>query len=96
MIDKYPAVIARCAGVADVVTAVNFAREHDLLTAIRGGGHNVAGSAMCDDGIVIDLSAMRGVLVDPETRTARAQAGATWGDVDRETQVFGLIAPGGI
>jgi len=96
MIDKHPAVIARCMGVADVVTAVTFAREHDLLTAIRGGGHNVAGSALCDDGIVIDLSAMRGVLVDPETRTARAQAGATWGDVDRETQVFGLIAPGGI
>ncbi len=96
MIDKRPAVIARCSGVADVITAVDFARDNDLLVAIRGGGHNVAGLGVCDHGIVIDLSDMRSVRVDPENRTARAEAGATWGDVDRETQAFGLIAPGGV
>jgi hypothetical protein len=96
MIDRRPAVIARCTGVADVVVAVDFAREYDLLVAVRGGGHGVAGSAVCDDGIVIDLSEMNGVVVDPEARTAYAQAGATWGDVDRETQAFGLVTPGGV
>ncbi|WP_416840942.1 FAD-binding oxidoreductase [Haloferax sp. DFSO52] len=96
MIDKHPALIARCRGVADVVSAITFARENDLLVAIRGGGHNVAGTALCDDGLVIDLSEMRSVRVDPDRRTAWVQAGATWADVDRETQLFGLAAPGGV
>jgi len=96
MIDKRPALIARCSGVRDVISAVNFARENDLLVAVRGGGHNVAGTAVCDDGLVIDLSEMRGVWVDPEERTAWAQAGATWADVDHETQAFGLATPGGV
>jgi hypothetical protein len=96
MIDKRPALIVRCSGVADVIDAVNFARTHDLLVAIRGGAHNVAGNACCDDGIMIDLSLMKAVRVDPRARTARVQGGATWGDVDRETQAFGLVAPGGV
>lgn len=96
MIDKYPALIARCAGVADVIEAVNFAREEQLLVAVRGGGHNVAGHATCDGGIVIDLSAMKGIHVDPEKRTVRAQGGVTWGEIDRETQIFGLAVPGGV
>ncbi|MFC7239035.1 FAD-binding oxidoreductase [Saliphagus sp. GCM10025317] len=96
MIDKRPALISRCRGVADVISAVNFAREHDLAVAIRGGGHNVAGTAVCDDGLVIDLSEMRSVWVDPDERTAWVQAGATWADVDLETQAFGLATPGGV
>ncbi|HML22442.1 MAG TPA: FAD-binding oxidoreductase [Aggregatilinea sp.] len=96
MIDKYPAMIARCTGVADVIAAVNFAREHNILVAVRGGGHNVAGHATCDGGLVIDLSAMKGIHVDPVKRTARADGGVTWGELDRETQVFGLAAPGGV
>lgn len=96
MIDKYPGLILRCTGVADVIDAVNFACEHDLLVAVRGGGHNVAGSAVCDGGSVIDLSAMTGVWVDPDERTAWVHAGATLGDVDRETQAFGLAAPLGV
>jgi FAD/FMN-containing dehydrogenase len=95
MIDKHPALIARCTGVADVIAAVNFARTYRLRVAIRGGGHNVAGSAICEGGLVIDTSPMKGVHVDPQARTVRAQAGATWGDVDRETQVSGLATPGG-
>ena len=96
LIDKRPAMIARCAGVADVVSAINFARNNDLPVAVRCGGHNVSGKAVCDDGIVIDLSQMKGIRVDPKTRTVRAQGGATWGDFDRETQVFGLASPGGV
>jgi FAD/FMN-containing dehydrogenase len=96
MIDKYPALIARCTGVADVIAAVNFAREHDLLVAVRGGGHNVAGHGTCDGGLVIDLSAMKGIHVDPDMRIARAEGGVTWGELDRETQVFGLATPGGV
>lgn len=96
MIDKYPALIARCTCVADVVAAVNFAREQKLVVAVRGGGHNVAGHATCDDGIVIDLSPMQDIQVDPSTRTARAQGGATWGVLDAVTQVYGLAAPGGV
>lgn len=96
MIDKRPALIARCADVPDVVAAVNFAREHELPAAVRGGGHGVTGTAVCDDGLVIDLSAMRNVQVDPENRTARAEGGATWGDFDQATQRFGLATTGGI
>ena len=96
MIDRRPAAVARCRGVADVVACVRFAADHGLLPAVRGGGHNVAGFGTCDGGLVIDLSAMRGVRVDPERRTVRAEGGATWADLDRETQVFGLAAPGGI
>src|SRR5262245_35449440 len=95
-IDRRPACIARCTGTADVVAAVRFAREHDLEIAVRGGGHNVAGTALCDDGLVVDLSAMRAVSVDPANRTARVQGGALWGDVDHETQAHGLATTGGI
>jgi FAD/FMN-containing dehydrogenase len=95
-IDRHPRLIARCAGTPDVIAAVRFAREHDLDIAIRGGGHNVAGTAVCEGGIVIDLSAMRGVRVDPGGRTAWVQGGALWGDVDRETQAYGLATTGGI
>lgn len=96
MIDRQPALIVRCRGVADVVASVRFAREHQLLLAVRGGGHNVAGFGTCDGGLVIDLSPLRGVRVDPEGKTVRAGGGATWADVDRETQLFGLAVPGGI
>ncbi|MBA3414874.1 MAG: FAD-binding oxidoreductase [Chloroflexia bacterium] len=95
LIDRHPVLIARCSGTADVVAAVNFACEHDLLVSVRGGGHNVAGTATNDGGIVIDLAPMRGVRVDPAARTVRVQGGATWGDVDRETQLFDLATPGG-
>ncbi len=95
-IDKHPGLIARCLGVADVVQAVKFAAANNLLVAVRGGGHNVAGRALCDKGLVIDLSAMRGVLVDPDTRTVRVQGGATLGDLDRETHLHGLAVPMGI
>jgi FAD/FMN-containing dehydrogenase len=95
-IDRYPRLIARCIGTTDVVAAVRFAQHHDLEVAIRGGGHNVAGTAVCDDGIVIDLSAMRGVRVDPKGRSASVQGGALWGDVDNETQAHGLATTGGI
>ncbi len=95
LIDKRPALIARCAGVRDVIDSVTFARENDLLVAVRGGGHNVAGNAVCDSGLAIDLSPMKRIRVDPERRTVRAQGGATWADLDRETQVFGLATPGG-
>jgi FAD/FMN-containing dehydrogenase len=95
-IDRRPACIARCRGTADVAAAVRFARDRDLEIAIRGGGHNVAGTAVCDDGIVIDLSAMRAVSVDPVERTALVQGGALWGDVDHETQAHGLATTGGI
>ena len=96
MIDKRPALIVRCTGTADVVTAVNFARENDLLLAVRGGGHNAAGSATCDDGMLIDLSLMNGVIVDSAARTAFVQGGATLGDVDHETQLHGLATPLGV
>ena len=96
MIDKRPALIVRCTGPADVIDAVKFARAHDLLVSVRGGGHNVSGNALIDDGMVIDLSQMRGIRVDPNSRTVRAQAGATLGELDRETQVFGLAVPSGI
>ena len=95
-IDRHPACVARCSGVADVVAAVRFARNRELEIAVRGGGHNVAGTAVCDDGIVIDLSAMRAVWVDPAGRTAWVQGGALWADVDHETQAHGLATTGGI
>jgi FAD/FMN-containing dehydrogenase len=96
MIDRRPALIARCAGVADVIAAVGFAREQGLPIAIRGGSHNVTGHAVCDGGVVVDLSGMKGIRVDPEKRTARAEGGCTWGDLDHATHAFGLAAPGGI
>ncbi len=96
MIDKKPRVIVRCSGVADVIDAVNFARDNQLVIAVRGGGHNVAGNAVCDDGMMIDLSQMRSVKVDPDERTAWVQGGANLGDLDRETQLFGLVAPAGV
>ena len=96
MFDRRPALIARCSGVPDVIDAVRFARRHHLLTAVRAGGHSVAGNSMCNDGLVIDLSRMNNVTVHRNRRIARVQAGATWGDVDRETQAFGLATPGGI
>jgi FAD/FMN-containing dehydrogenase len=92
MIDRRPALIARSLGVADVLACVNFAREHDLMLSIKGGGHNISGLAVCEGGLMLDMSRMRGVWVDPATRTARAQAGCLLGDVDRETQVHGLAA----
>jgi FAD/FMN-containing dehydrogenase len=96
MIDKRPALIARCAGTADVLDTVRFARDHALTVAVRGGGHSVAGLSTCDHGMVIDLSRMNAVQVDPAARRVRVQGGAIWADVDRETQPFGLMAPGGV
>jgi FAD/FMN-containing dehydrogenase len=96
MIDKRPAIIARCTGTADVITAVNFARDNNLLTAVRGGGHNIAGSALCEGGFLIDLSLMRSVHVNPRAKTAWVGPGATLGDVDHETQAFGLATSTGI
>ncbi len=95
MIDKRPALITRCAGVADVIQSINFARANKLLVAVRGGGHNVGGKAICDGGLVIDLSRMKGIRVDPTRRTVRAEPGLTWGEFDRETQAFGLATTGG-
>lgn len=96
MIDKHPALMAQCAEPADVIASVNFAREHDLLLSVRGGGHNVAGTALAEQGMVIDLSTMRRVRVDPDRKTARVEGGATLGDVDQETQAFGLATPLGL
>jgi FAD/FMN-containing dehydrogenase len=96
MIDRRPAAIVRCADVADVKAAVNFARQDGLTVAIRGGGHNGAGLAVCDQGLVIDLSSMKGVRVDPENRTVRVEPGCTQGDVDHATHAFGLAVPAGI
>ncbi len=93
---RRPALIAQCSGTADVVDAVNFAREHDLAVAVRGGGHSIAGLSTIEDGMLIDLSAMRGVQVDPEQRLAHVQGGAVLGDLDRETQAFGLATPVGV
>jgi FAD/FMN-containing dehydrogenase len=95
-IDKRPALFARCATPEDVITAVTFAREHDLEVAVRGGGHNVAGKALCDGGIVIDCSPMKGIEVDRSACTARVHSGVVWGELDRETQAHGLATAGGI
>jgi len=94
--DSRPALIARCAGVADVLRAVELARSEHLLVAVRGGGHSLPGFSTCDDGLVIDLSGMQSVHVDPEARTARVEAGATWNAFDREAQEFGLATTGGL
>ncbi len=96
MIDHRPALIARCAGAADVVTCVDFARAHGLEVSIRGGGHNVSGKAVCDGGLMIDLAAMRSVRVDPRRRAAQAEPGLTLADLDRDCQRFGLATPTGI
>jgi hypothetical protein len=96
MIDKHPAMILRCAGAADVLAAVSFAQEHSLLVSIRSGGHGIAGKAICDDGLVIDLSRMKGIRVDPEQSTVRAEPGLTLGEFDRETQGFGLATTLGV
>jgi FAD/FMN-containing dehydrogenase len=96
MIDRKPGLIVKCKNADDVVTAVSYARDYKLPVSIRGGGHNVAGHAVCDDGVMINLSLMRGVQVDVEKRCARVEGGATWGDVDAETQKFGLATPGGL
>ena len=96
MIDRRPALIARCAGSSDVMAAVGFARREGLTVAVRGGGHNVAGNATCDGGLVIDLSPMKGVRVDAEARAARAEGGLTWGEFDQQTQAFGLATTGGL
>ena len=95
-IDRRPGIIPRCAGVADVRDAVQFARDQDLLVAVRGGGHSFPGLSVCDDGIVIDLGPMKGIRVDPSAGTVRAQAGVLLGELDRETQAFGLAVPAGI
>lgn len=94
--DKHPALVVRCAGAADVLSAVAFARDRDLTVAVRGGAHSIAGFSTCDDGIVIDLSPMKGAFVDPDRRRAVVQPGLTWGDLDHETQAFGLAVPGGL
>jgi FAD/FMN-containing dehydrogenase len=95
-IDRHPGCIACCTGVADVVAAVGFARERELLVAVRSGGHGVGGHSLCEGGLVIDLSPMKGIRVDPVARTARAEAGVLWGELDRETQLHGLATVGGI
>ncbi len=96
MIDRHPALVVRCAGVADVQRAVAFARKYALLTAIKGGGHNIAGNAVCEGGLLIDLSSLRSVRVDPVARVAHVEPGATLADFDHECQAFGLATPVGI
>src|SRR5512134_1374922 len=96
MVDRRPALVVHCAGVNDIKQAVDFARSHGLLTSVKGGGHNIAGNAVCDGGLLIDLSGMRSVHVDPETRVAYVEPGATLGDFDFEAQAFGLATPLGI
>jgi FAD/FMN-containing dehydrogenase len=96
MIDRKPALAVRCAGAADVIRAVNFARDNDLVVAVRGGGHNIAGNAVCDGGLQIDLSLMKSVRVDPVSRTARVEPGVTLGEFDKEAQAFALATPLGI
>src|SRR5215207_10127462 len=96
MHDARPDIVARCAGTADVVAAVRFARAHDLALAVRGGGHSIAGLSSIDGGLLLDLEPMSAVQVDPARRLAHVQGGALWAEVDRETQAFGLVAPGGV
>jgi len=96
MIDRRPALVVRAAGAGDVMCAVEFARRHGLRLAVRGGGHNIAGNAVCDDGLMLDLTPMKSIRVDPVARTARVEPGVTLGELDRETQSFGLALPVGI
>ena len=96
MIDRKPAFIIRCKGIDDVKLAITFARENELPLAVRGGGHSVAGYGVCDDGVVIDLSSMKAIEVNPEDNTARAEPGLNWGEFDTETQKFGLAVTGGL
>ncbi len=96
MIDRHPRLIARCADVADVIAAVNFGRQNNMLVAIRGGGHNAGGLGVCDDGLVIDLSLIKYTRIDPVARTVRVGGGCTWGEVDHATHAFGLATPAGI
>ncbi len=96
MIDRRPELIARCSDVADIISAVKFARERNLLLAVRGGGHNGAGLGVCDNGLVIDLSRRRGIRVNPKKQTVQVESGCTWGDVDHATHHFGLAVPTGI
>src|SRR3989442_15059335 len=96
MIDKKPRLIARCADVADVIRSVNFARDHELLLAVRSGGHNGGGLGICDDGLVIDLGLIKSARVDPTARTVTAGGGCTWADVDHAAHAFGLATPSGI
>src|SRR4030095_12976844 len=95
MIDKHPALIAGCVVASDVIAAVNFARERQLTLAVRGGGHNGPGLGVCDGGLVLDLSRMKGIRVDPAARTARVEGGCIWGEVDHATHAFGLATPSG-
>jgi FAD/FMN-containing dehydrogenase len=95
MIDRHPRLIARCADVADVIAAVNFGHQNNMIVAVRGGGHNAGGLGVCDDGLVIDLSAIKYTRVDPAERTVRVGGGCTWGDVDHATHAFGLVTPSG-
>ena len=95
-IDRHPALIARCTGVADVIAALRFARSTGIDVAVRGGGHSFPGHSVADGALLIDLGPMKGIRVDPEARTARAQAGVLLGELDRETQQFGLAVPSGI
>ena len=96
MVDRRPGLIVRCAGAADVISAVRFARTHGLLVAVRGGGHNIAGNAVCDDGLLIDLSQMKSVRVDPASQRAWVEPGVTLAELDKETQAFELAVPTGI
>jgi FAD/FMN-containing dehydrogenase len=96
MIDKRPALIARCTGANDVAACLNFAREQEVLISVRGGGHNYAGKAVCDDGLVIDLSPMKGIRINQARHTVRAQAGLRLGEFDRETQKYGLATTLGV
>src|SRR6478609_6851459 len=96
MISRKPRLIAICADVADVITAINFGRKNNLLVSVRGGGHNAGGLGICDDGLVIDLSRIKYVHVDPAAKTVRVGGGCTWGDVDHATHAFGLAVPSGI
>ncbi|MFI4947439.1 MAG: FAD-binding oxidoreductase [Alphaproteobacteria bacterium] len=96
MIDRCPALIARCAGVADVMAAVCFARTHGIVVSVKGGGHNITGNAVCEGGLMIDLSLMKSVRVDLAKQTARAEGGLNWGEFNRETQAFGLATTGGV
>ena len=96
MIDRRPAAIARCLGAADVAACVAFAREHGIALSVKGGGHNIAGLAVAEGGLMLDMSLMRGVWVDPDARTAQVQPGCLLGDVDRETQLHGLVVGGGL